>query len=272
MPAGCVKQYAVSYNSTTGTQHSMRYLTKIAILFCSLLMPAWIYAQEQGVIRGIVVESGSSKRISGVTITNQQTQRTAISNNLGTFEIYATVGDSLTASSVGYESIATEVKTLSDILLDMRVASIQLETVTVERQSKAAELREAMDGYRKQGVYYNGKPPALAYVFNPVTSLYELFGRTPRNARRFQQYMGRELQATEVDQKFNKALIQELTGLEGDDLNNFMIWYRPSYEKVQHWQEYDMTAYIMQHFKQFERDGRPEPPKLPPLKANPPEE
>lgn len=248
------------------------YRVKTIILICSLLLPIGLYSQESGVIRGIVVEAGSSKRLSGVTITNQNTQRKAISNNLGTFEIYATVGDSLTASSVGYEPIATEVNTLSDILLDMKVGSIQLETATVDRQSKAAELRDAMQGYRKQGVYYDGKPPALAYIFNPVTSLYELFGRTPRNARRFQQYMGRELEATEVDRKFSKALVQELTGLEGDDLNNFMIWFRPSYEKVQHWQEYDATAYIMQSFKQFERDGRPAPPKLPELKANPHED
>ncbi|WP_353181539.1 carboxypeptidase-like regulatory domain-containing protein [Parapedobacter lycopersici] len=251
----------------------MNCLTKITFLFlCNVLLPVWLCAQESGVIRGIVVEAGSSKRLSGVTVTNKNTQRTAISNNLGTFEIYVTVGDSLTASSVGYVPVATEITTLSDILLDMKMGTIQLETATVDRMSKEAELRDAMQGYRKQGVYYNGKPPALAYIFNPVTSLYELFGRTPRNARRFQNYMSQELEATEVDRKFNKTLIQDLTGLEGEDLNNFIVWFRPSYEKIQHWQEYDMTAYIMQSFKQFERDGRPAPPKLPELKADPPED
>ncbi|WP_257657450.1 carboxypeptidase-like regulatory domain-containing protein [Parapedobacter lycopersici] len=251
----------------------MNCLTKITFLFlCNVLLPVWLCAQESGVIRGIIVEAGSSKRLSGVTVTNKNTQRTAISNNLGTFEIYVTVGDSLTASSVGYVPVATEITTLSDILLDMKMGTIQLETATVDRMSKEAELRDAMQGYRKQGVYYNGKPPALAYIFNPVTSLYELFGRTPRNARRFQNYMSQELAATEVDRKFNKALIQDLTGLEGEDLNNFIVWFRPSYEKIQHWQEYDMTAYIMQSFKQFERDGRPAPPKLPELKADPPED
>lgn len=246
----------------------MNYLIKIAFVICGML-PVVLSAQESGVIRGIVVEAGSSKRLSGVTITNKNTQRTAISNNLGTFEIYVTVGDSLTATSVGYEPVSTEINTLSDILLDMKVGSIQLETARVDRMSKEAELRDAMEGYRKQGVYYNGKPPALAYIFNPVTSLYELFGRSPRNARRFQNYMSRELAATEVDRKFNKGLVQQLTGLEGEDLNNFMVWYRPSFEKVQYWQEYDATAYIMQSFKAFDRDGRPAPPKLPKLEAEP---
>lgn len=246
-----------------------RYITSLIAVVCSFMLYTLSYAQESGVIRGIVVEAGSSKRLSGVTITNKNTQRTTISNNLGTFEIYATVGDSLTASSVGYEPLATEIMTMSDILLDMKVGSIQLETVTVDRMSKEAELRDAMEGYRKQGVYYNGKPPPLAYIFNPITSLYELFGRTPRNARRFQNYMSNELEATEVDRKFNKAIVQELTGLEGEELNSFMVWFRPTHEKARHWQEYDVTAYIMQSFRQFDRDGRPTPPKLPKLEANP---
>src|SRR5690606_28534475 len=134
-----------------------------------------------GVVRGIVVEAGTSKRLGGVTITNQHTGQRSTSGSLGTFEIHVSVGDTLQASSMGYEVAATEIKTLSDILIDMTPGSILLEQVDVNRMSKEAELRDAMRGYRKQGVYFDGKPPALAYVFNPITSLYELFGRTPRN-------------------------------------------------------------------------------------------
>src|SRR5690606_16241164 len=180
-----------------------------------------------------------------------------------------TVGDSLVIVLMGYETVHTEVKTLSDILIDMRRASILLEQVDVNRTSKEAELRDAMRGYRKQGVYFDGKPPALAYIFNPITSLYELFGRTPRNARRFHNYMERELAETEVDRKFSRTKIQELTGLTDDDLANFMFWYRPSYEKAQYWGEYALTAYIVASFKQFDRDGRPAAPRLPKLEAEP---
>ncbi len=247
----------------------MSYLNKILLLISILLLPAWLYAQESGVIRGIVVEAGTSKRLGSVTVTNQHTGQATASGSLGTFEIRATVGDSLVATLMGYEIAVTEVKTLSDILIDMRPGSILLEQVDVSRMSKEAELRDAMRGYRKQGVYFDGKPPALAYIFNPITSLYELLGRTPRNARRFGDYMERELAETEVDRKFSRGKIQELTGLEGDDLTNFMIWYRPSYEKAQYWAEYDITAYIVQSWKQFDRDGRPAAPKLPKLGAEP---
>lgn len=233
------------------------------------MLPTWLCAQESGIVRGIVVEAGSSKRLGSVTITNKNTGQASASGSMGTFEIWASVGDSLVATIMGYQTATTEVKTLSDILIDMNPGSILLEQVDVNRMSKEAELRDVMRGYRKQGVYFNGKPPALAYIFNPITSLYELFGRTPRNARRFSNYMEKELAETEVDQKFSRSKIRELTGLSGDDLTNFMIWYRPSYEKAQYWGEYDVTAYIVQSFKQFDRDGRPAAPKLPKLEAEP---
>lgn len=247
----------------------MRHLNKIALFISMLMLPTWLCAQESGIVRGIVVEAGSSKRLGSVTITNKNTGQASASGSLGTFEIWASVGDSLVATIMGYQTATTEVKTLSDILIDMNPGSILLEQVDVNRMSKEAELRDVMRGYRKQGVYFDGKPPALAYIFNPITSLYELFGRTPRNARRFSNYMEKELAETEVDQKFSRSKIRELTGLSGDDLTNFMIWYRPSYEKAQYWGEYDITAYIVQSFKQFDRDGRPAAPKLPKLEADP---
>ncbi len=242
----------------------------LLVLFVSMwVLSVRLAAQETGPIRGIVVEAGTSKRLGSATVSNMNTGQSTVSNSLGTFEIRATVGDSIAVALMGYETVHTEIKTLSDILIDMRLSSILLEQVDVNRTSKEAELRDAMRGYRKQGVYFDGKPPALAYIFNPITSLYELFGRTPRNARRFHNYMERELAETDVDRKFSPTKIQELTGLTGDDLTNFMFWYRPSYEKTQYWGDYDITAYIVQSFKQFDHDGRPAAPKLPKLEAEP---
>ncbi len=247
----------------------MRYRRLLVFFVAMWVLPICLTAQESGPIRGIVVEAGTSKRLGSATIFNINTGRSTASNSLGTFEIEATVGDSIEVVLMGYGTVSTEIKTLSDILIDMRPASILLDQVDVNRTSKEAELRDAMRGYRKQGVYFDGKPPALAYIFNPITSLYELFGRTPRNARRFHNYMENELAETDVDRKFSRAKIQELTALDGDDLTNFMFWYRPSYEKTQYWGEYDITAYIVESFKQFDHDGRPAAPKLPKLEAEP---
>ena len=247
----------------------MKYCSLFALIVSIWVIPKFAYTQESGPVRGIIVEAGTSKRLGSATVTNLVTGRSTVSNSLGTFEIGATVGDSIEVALMGYRAVRTDINTLSDILIDMRPATIMLDQAEVNRTSKEAELRDVMRGYRKQGVYFDGKPPALAYIFNPITSLYELFGKTPRNARRFNNYMQRELAETEVDKLFSRTRIQDLTGMDDDDVTNFMFWYRPSFEQSQYWGEYDITNYIMQSFKRFESDGRPEAPKLPKLEAAP---
>lgn len=247
-----------------------KLLPYITIIAC-LCLPAALRAQESGTVRGLVVEANDGARVSQANITNLRTRQLAQSSPTGEFQLAVTVGDSLAISKVGYRTVVTEIKTMGDILINFHRDAIQIETVTVERMSKEAELEDAMGGYRKQGVYYEGKPRALQLVTNPITSLYELFGRTPQNARRFRNHINWELGEMEVDRLFNQTRVQELTGLQGQDLVNFMRWYRPSYEKAAHWGEYDVMHYIQTSFKQFDRDGRPAAPTLPKLDIPPQE-
>lgn len=238
----------------------------IALITC-LCLPFGLRAQESGSVRGLVVEASGSARVGQANITNLTNRKVAVSSPTGEFQINAAVGDSIVVSKIGYQTVLTEIKTMSDILINFHREAIKIETVTVERLSKEAELEDVMRSYRKQGVYFEGKPGVMQYIANPITSLYELLGRTPQNARRFRNNMEWELSETAVDRLFNQTRVQELTGLEGQDLVNFMRWYRPSYEKTANWGEYDIMLYIQTSFKQFDRDGRPAAPTLPKLTA-----
>lgn len=230
-------------------------------MFC--FCPSHTFAQESGTIKGVVLEAGRSVRIAYVNVRNQQIGTTVSTDNIGGFTIYATVGDTLVFSKVGYIPERVPIHTLSDILIDLKTSSTVLETVTVERMSQEQELQDVMEGYKRHGVYREGKPPALAYIFQPITALYERFSRSGKNARRFSSFMENELAATHVNRVFNPQKITDLTGLTGDDLRNFSLLYRPSYQQALDWAEYDVIHYIMTSFKQFEKDGRPEAPKLP---------
>lgn len=245
----------------------MRKLLSYITLIIGLCLPGALLAQESGTIRGLVVEASGSARVAQANVTNTRTKQVAVSSLTGEFAIDAAVGDSLVISKLGFQTVTTEIKTLSDILINFHRSSIQIETVTVERLSKEAELEDVMDGYRRQGVYFEGKPKALQYIANPITALYELLGRTPQNARRFRNTMEWELSESAVDRLFNQTRVQDITGLEGQDLVNFMRWYRPSYDKIANWGEYDIVLYIQTSFKQFDRDGRPPAPTLPKLET-----
>lgn len=235
------------------------------LLGLGILLPVKGISQESGYIQGVVLESGTNLRVAHVTVKNQRNQVAVSTDNFGVFRISVSVGDTLEFSKLGYLSEKTLIHTLSDILIDLKSSSTVLETVTVERMSQEQELQDVMEGYKRHGVYSEGKPPLLAYVFQPITALYERFSRSGKNARRFRSYMSNEIAAQHVNRVFSPQKITDLTGLVGEDLKNFSVLYRPDYEQTVNWTDYDVIHYIMTSFKQFEKDGRPEAPKLPKL-------
>lgn len=242
-----------------------RIITVIFSVFLAFF-PSLLFSQlqdEQGVVRGVVLEIGSSRRVSEVNVTNTRTGKVVPTNLRGEFALEARVGDSLVFSKIGYQTNKTDVRTLSEILIDIRPEAVRLETVDIERRPREEEWRDVMDGYRRQGIYSEGKPSFMRYVFQPITSLYERFSRSGRQARRFQDFVESESQAIAIDRIFNKPRISRLTGLTGEDLYNFAVTYRPAFEHVQFWNEYDVTQYIRDSFRQFEEAGRPEAQKLP---------
>ena len=114
-----------------------------------------------------------------------------------------------------------------------------------------------------------GRPPVLAYFFKPLTALYELVGRTPRQARRFHNYYENELEQSEVDRRFNRVFVQSVTGLDETDFANFMRRYRPGYPDLSGWNEYDLMNYIRRSLTDFNEKGRPAAEALPDLRTLP---
>src|SRR5690606_19774035 len=107
------------------------------------------------------------------------------------------------------------------------------------------------------------------YVSSPATALYNLFGREAKNMKRFEKFMDREVDEIQVDRIFSKAKIAEITGLSGDDLQNFMDLYRPSLSMAQALGQYDLLNYVNRSLKSWNEQGRPASQKLPKLSIPP---
>jgi len=219
-------------------------------------------------ISGLVLEKTTGKRLADVNVVNLRTNRKVASNNFGVFYIEAMVGDSLSLTKVGYGSLKTVINTLEDILLEMK-PGIEIEEVVVARKSKQQEMEDILRDYEKKGIYNGGKNRVGTYLNSPATALYNLFGREAKNAKRFEKFMNREVNEIAVDRVFSRKIVSETTGLEGEDLINFMEIYRPSHDVAMKWGEYDLLNYISTSFKRWEADGRPAPVRLPKLEIPP---
>lgn len=244
--------------------YMMNRLYKIVFILI-IFLPSTGWGQQP--VRGVVLNSSNDARVGDVEVRNLRTHDRFATNSLGLFNVVGELGDTLRVFKEGFNEQNVVLLSTEDLIVRLRPISTQLNTVNVYGQTKEQRMEEVLEQYRKQGSYYNGKPPVLAYIFNPISALSETFGKTGKRSRRFQSYMNYERDQLMVDRKFNKPLITSLTKLEGEDLDNFVVIYRPSYERARNWNEYDITDYIIRAFEQFEKNGRPDPPKLPEFKA-----
>lgn len=209
------------------------------------------FSQEEFKLTGVIFEKATNIRIALAEVTNKRNKYTVGSNDLGLFTIKALVGDTLIINKRNFSPLMLKVTSSKDVITYLFRDANMLNEVTVFGQTKKQELDAIKRDYRNKGSFYGGKPPLLSFIFSPLTAIYELVGKTPRNARRFNNMYVTEIQNNQVDQLFNKSSINENTGLNGKELENFMVNYRPDYDKAKNWTVYDATKWIKDSYKKY---------------------
>lgn len=227
----------------------LRLLYPILLPLLSLAPLSQALAQQEFQLKGVVMENGSNNRIALSEITNKRNKFVVGSNDLGIFQIRAAIGDTLLVVKRDFGDREIVVISQQDVIV--RLNRTTLNTVNIYGQTRKEEMNEIKQEFRNKGSFYAGKPPLLSYIFTPLTALYELFGKTPKNAKRFNRYYNNELQQSQIDGFFNEDLIKKNTPLDGKDLENFMLNYRPEYEKAKNWTTYDAIKHIRDSYAQY---------------------
>ncbi|MDP9080429.1 MAG: hypothetical protein M3O71_23650 [Bacteroidota bacterium] len=232
----------------------MRFKIFIILMLClGCLLRA--NAQETFMVRGVISRSVSVVRIAQVQITNLRSRDMGMSDQLGWFSINAAVGDTLLFSKLNFTDQRVVITAKGDIPVYMQPV-ILLDQVTIKGQTKKQELNEVMGDYRKQGIYYNGKPPVLSFLSSPLTGLYELFGKGPGQARRFAAYSKEELKYAEVRRRYNLAMVMRVTNTTDTALaKEFMDYYTPSYEDLKEWNDYELVKQVKKSFDYYDKSA-----------------
>lgn len=223
----------------------------LSFLLTILLPITIVFAQEEFKLTGVVFEKGTNIRIALAEITNKRNKYTVGSNDMGIFTIKAHLGDTLIIIKRNFSPQTLTVATAKDVILYLIRDGNTLNEVTIYGQTKKQELAAIQKDFKAKGSFYGGKPPLLSFIFSPLTAIYELIGKTPKNARRFNNMYVTEMQNSQVDRLFNKSSINENTGLTGKELENFMVNYRPDYDKAKNWTVYDATKWINDSYKKY---------------------
>ena len=187
----------------------------------------------------------------------------------GNYYIIVKPEDSISFSYLGRATAKFPVSALDaaagfDIAL--HVDPLTLKEVKVMPQNYRMDSLKNREDYAK---YFDFKKPSLKLTPGGVNGLgagvdldamINVF-RTERTHRMlaFQGRLVDEERDKFVDHRFSKYLVKKLTHIPNEELDTFMVRYRPSYEFCKKATDYDFYDYIKLAYVQYQKDRKDNP-------------
>lgn len=210
---------------------------KLKIITITLLVFTAGFANAQN-LKGTVEEAGKKTRLSNVFIKDINNKQLTLTDNNGNFEIKSETGHTLIFNAPGYVTDTLYV-------IDMQPKTVKLEVLTIALRQ--VNINATRTPFNPQQEYPEVYQKSKLYVLSPTT----WFGKESKDARRLKRYFALEQQQEKVDQVFNAAYVGSLVPLKGQDLDDFMTLYRPSYEFVKANGGQSLGIYINDCYKKF---------------------
>jgi hypothetical protein len=233
----------------------LRLSTKIILLgLCCQIVANKL--QAQFILSGTVFDSSKINYVPNVMVVNTRGGFTT-SDSLGRYSLTVAENDSVTFIFRNKSTQKFAVKTVTDpshfdisLRINYKGKYSTLKEVVVFTKSYREDSIANRETYAK---IYNFQKPTLRTSVSPtgsvgadVNEIINIF-RFKRNKRlkAFQLRLEAEEQEKYVNYRFNKKQVKRLTHLEGEQLDVFMMRYRPSYEFVSLADEVTFNQYVL---------------------------
>lgn len=202
--------------------------------------------------QGIIYKQNSGIRLGSVKVTNKQSHAITQSNLYGLYSIMAAVGDSLELTGAGFQTGSV---VITDFLTKVSylIPSAELLEVMIKGNSLLADLQEVKTGYRNKSVFYTGTPHYYYLFVKPMTFIYENFKSEVIEARKFKRYAQKEVESSEVADRFNDDFIKSYIFIKDADLFTFKLKYWPSLKQINAWSDYDLVGYLRTSYEEFKK-------------------
>jgi hypothetical protein len=237
---------------------------KPAPLYILLIATALIFSKQSAAqykVQGNVYDSSRLYPLELVSVlaTNG---KGAVTDSNGRYTIEVGEKDSIWFSYLGKPTVKFPVLKITDVRhfdLALQVNVKELKGVTVRAPNYKEDSIQNRKDYAKVfdfrkpslGTMTSIGPTGAGIDLNELIRTFQF--RKNRNMVRFQERLLQQEKDKFIDHRFNKALVRRLTNLDGDELNRFMVLYRPEYEFTLYSSDYDFQLYIKEAFSTYRR-------------------
>jgi endonuclease YncB( thermonuclease family) len=232
----------------------------LLVLMCGVVAGK-SFAQER-VVEGIVYDKNSKERIAKVNIVNSRTKQSVYNTLKAEFKLTALAGDQLVVNKIGYFSDTVQVGDSNTILVYLKPTSIQLRQVNITDSVLNPQKRYLATKQEYSKAYGSNAyrdpltlTPGLGAGIS-IDAIWNSFSREGRNAARLQKVIERDFHENQIDYRFNKTLVGNITGLKDPQLSDFMQKYRPGYYMVMNASQYEFVTSIRTNLKRYLRNPK----------------
>jgi len=232
---------------------------KFLILFSFVLVAGKLSAQYK--VKGVVFDSSRLYRIEAVSVMTTG-GRMSITDSMGRYQIDVGEKDSIWFSYLGKPTPKYPVLKIPDV--NQFNIALQLKTdVMAEIKIKTRSYREDSVQNRKDyAKIFDFHRPNIASMTTigptgagiDLDELIRVFQfRKNKQTEKFKERLEEQERQKSIDHRFSKLLVKRLTALDGNDLDVFMIRYRPSYAFALVASDYDFQLYIKKCYELFKQ-------------------
>lgn len=236
-------------------------IKKIFVFFYLFVLAFSGFSQEKSVY-GKVIDSSTKKGISTLNVLNKSSNQIVATNETGDFYIRAIAGDSIIITSFGYNrkgilwdgkdrNPVFEVKLQPFMLQELVVKDKKLSDLHKEIQDFLANPNDSKairNEILKSMLNTNTSQPGIGIS---IDALYNMFSKEGKMNRKLADMQFQDAKSFYADLKYNKQVVAQVTHLQEEDLDDFMVFCKPTQEFILNATDYELTFKILKCLGDF---------------------
>ncbi|GET20220.1 carboxypeptidase-like protein [Prolixibacter denitrificans] len=249
----------------------IRTLQRLVLFFALLLISvsqakAQVYfPEDMKQVSGKLVDSESGDIVPYAHIINQRVHGGTISDKNGIFSLQADPSDTLTVNAMGFKTMKIIVadylkKNKQLVVYKMNPIRYLVGEVEVTGKNQKLDLYGVPQGNKSKVPIelrsddFNKKPHWTSAIFSPLSFLHYKLNKREKNKRKAMAAIITEQQWDKFKLVYNRDIVHNITGLEGDTLDDFMVYCNVNMNLYYSATSLEVDQRVRELFKQFKAE------------------
>lgn len=210
-------------------------------------------------IYGTVITQDSLHYLPNTHVINKRTATGTITNGLGEFLITGKVDDTLVFSNVSFQFYYHKItgREADNLIIKLKTRNFLLNEVSVSaykltsNDPKPMAIGKPMVP-RNEDIYTPHQVPAT--LGNPIDLLYQMFSSRAKQIEKLQQLYIEDYYRQKLKQGNNRTILTDLTGLDRQELEQFMFYCKYADTYISTLNDYDFLMSLMACYQQYQRE------------------